>query len=318
MWIENHLTDEDLQRAHDQTPQPPPATVLAGSYLALLEAVHIFTQESVHKVTRTLLSLSPREQAILGLYYRSIGFVRSAMELKSAVHQQTLTSTERSIIELYVDMELIHRNLIPDAVEKLEAFNEVQKLKAARRIDRFFAENPDLDEQPSRATVHREYMKNHAARIDGRTQTLWGVGKKPEHWTGQNLIDRAKPLGKEISYLVIKDYDRRNFAIHTGLVGILNLTPQNFEALCAFALNAIGDCILAELHIVGKELKLADAIPNYQATLDELDKVQVYAFADKTLQDLAEPSRYCVHPGEPPLIVQASGTVENLFQKIPQ
>ena len=126
MWIENHLTDDDLQRAHDHTPQPPPATLLAGSYLALLEAVEIFTQESVHKVTTTLLNLSGREQALLGLYYRSIGFVRSAIELKSVVHQQTLTSAERSIIELYVDMELIHRNVITNVNEKFEAFIEVQ------------------------------------------------------------------------------------------------------------------------------------------------------------------------------------------------
>ena len=38
------------------------------------------------------------------VYYRSIGFCRTAIRLKSAIHQQTLTSAERSAIELYVDL----------------------------------------------------------------------------------------------------------------------------------------------------------------------------------------------------------------------
>jgi hypothetical protein len=98
------------------------------------------------------------------------------------------------------------------------------------------------------------------------------------------------------------------------VAGILNLSKEHFEGLCAFALNVIGDCILAELHILGKELKLAQAINNYEDALAELDRVQVYAFADKTLQALGEPSRYAVHPGDPPMIIQAGGTVEDLFK----
>ncbi len=53
------------------------------------------------------------------------------------MHQQSLTSAERSIIELYIDMELVHRNVIADAIEKFNAFTDYQKLKAARRIDTF-------------------------------------------------------------------------------------------------------------------------------------------------------------------------------------
>ena len=100
MWIQNELSDDDMQRAHDTSPKPPAATTLAGSYLALLEAIDLFTQEFVHPLTTSLLTLSQRQKAILGLYYRSIGFCRTAIELRSAIHQQTLTSAERSVIEL--------------------------------------------------------------------------------------------------------------------------------------------------------------------------------------------------------------------------
>jgi hypothetical protein len=46
VYIENHLSDDDMQRAHHRCPNPPPVTLLAGSYLCLLEAIDIFTRES--------------------------------------------------------------------------------------------------------------------------------------------------------------------------------------------------------------------------------------------------------------------------------
>jgi hypothetical protein len=298
VYIENHLTDDDMQRAHDRCPDPPPATLLAGSYLSLLETIDIFTRESVHPVTTGLLALTPRETVVLGLYYRSLGFCRTAIELKSVIHQQSLTSAERSVIELYIDMELVHRNAIPDAIEKFNAFTDYQKLKAARRMDAFFAENPALDANPSKATVHREFITKNVVRIGADVARLWGANARPEHWSGLNLVDRSKKLDKNAEYLVIKDYDRRNFSVHTGLAGVVNLSPAAFESMCAFALNLIGDCMLSELHILGKELRLDDAIPHYQETLDEIGRVQVFAFVDKILQSLGEPSRYWVGPAD--------------------
>ena len=44
MYIENHLTGDDMQRMHDQCPKPA-ATLLAGSYVSLLEAIDIFTEK---------------------------------------------------------------------------------------------------------------------------------------------------------------------------------------------------------------------------------------------------------------------------------
>ena len=197
MYVENHLTDDDMQRAHDNCPNPPPATLLAGSYLSLLEAIDIFTRESVNPITSTLLAPTPRETAILGLYYRSLGFCRTSIELKSVVHQQSLTSAERSVIELYIDMELVHRNVIADAIEKFNVFTDYQKLKAARRMDGFFGANPDLDTNPSKATVHRQFIANNAARIDADVARLWGNNAKPQHWTGLDLINRSKKLDKD-------------------------------------------------------------------------------------------------------------------------
>ncbi len=302
MYFDNRLTDDDLQRAHDLSPNPPPAMLMAGSFCALLEAIDLYTQEKVHPVTSGMLNLTDREKVILGLYYRSVGLCRSAIELKSVVHQQSLTAAERSVIELYVDMELVHRDAIPDAIAKVIAFGDWQKLKAARRMDKFFTDNTGLDTQPSKATVHRAFIANEEQRVVQLVAQLWGAKAKPEHWSRLNLIERSQRLDKDVEYLVMKDYDRRNFYVHTGLTGIFNISKENFEQLCMFALTLIGECMLKELVILGKELKLSQAIAGYDDALAAIEKVQVFAFADKTLQANGEPGRYFVHKGEPPLV----------------
>jgi hypothetical protein len=305
MYFDNRLTDDDLQRAHDISPNPPSAMLMAGSFCALLEAIDLYTQETVHPVTSGMLNLNDREKVILGLYYRSIGFCRSAIELKSVVHQQSLTAAERSVIELYADMELVHRNAIPDAVAKVIAFGDWQKLKAARRMDKFFTDNPGLDTQPSKATAHRAFIANEEQRIVQLAGQLWGAKAKPEHWSALNLIERSQKLDKDVEYLVMKDYDRRNFYVHTGLTGIFNISKEHFEQLCMFALTLIGECMLKELLLLGKELKLSKSIAGYDDALAALENVQVFAFADKVLQTNGEPCRYFMHKGEPTLVQPA-------------
>jgi hypothetical protein len=302
MYFDNHLTEADMQRTHDICPNPPPALLMAGSFAALLEAIDTYTQETVHPVTSGMLDLTDREKVILGLYYRSVGFCRTAIELKSVIHQQSLTSAERSVIELYVDMELVHRDAIPDAVAKVIAFSDWQKLKAARRRDEFFAKNPDLDKTPSKATIHRAFIASDEQRIVALVAKLWGPKAKPEHWSGINLIERGQKLDKDVEYMVMQDYDRRNFYVHTGLTGIFNMSKENFEQLCMFALTQIGECMLKELVILGKELKLAQAIGGYEESLEAIKKVQTFAFADKILQMNGEPPRFFMHMRQRPIV----------------
>jgi hypothetical protein len=199
-------------------------------------------------------------------------------------------------------MELVHRNVIPDAIAKVIAFADWQMLKAARRVDKFFTDNPGLDSQPSKARAHRAFIATDEQRIVELAAQLWGANARPEHWSGSNLVDRSKKLDKDIEYLVMKDYDRRNFYVHTGLAGIFNLNKGNFEQLCMFALTLIGDCMLKELVILGTELKLSQAIAGYDVALAAIEKVQVYVFADRMLQSNGEPPRYFIHKGDPPLV----------------
>ena len=117
--------------------------ITAGTAVTLLEAIDLFTQEYVIPIT-TDRQTADRDKVIVGLFYRSLGFVKSAIALTSVVHQQSITSAERSVLELYIDIELLHRKVIEHDVTKILTFVDWQKLKAARRVDSLYAKYPDL------------------------------------------------------------------------------------------------------------------------------------------------------------------------------
>ena len=126
MWVEDKLTVDDVQRASG-IPITPRA--VAAAHVALLEACDTVCQEFVIPLIRQVPQPPLRQTALIGLFYRMMGFVQTAAQLQSPVHQQSLTSAERSVIELWIDMELLHRDVRPDGVEKIVAFVDFQKLK---------------------------------------------------------------------------------------------------------------------------------------------------------------------------------------------
>ena len=166
MYFVNHLTDDDFQRVHDIMPRPAAGDAHGGVVCCVARSNrHLHAGDRASRHVRNAARSPTGRRSFSACTTGRSGFCRTAIELKSVIHQQSLTSAERSVIELYVDMELVHRNAIPDAVAKVIAFGDSQKLKAARRMDKFFTDNPGLDKQPSKATAHRAFIASEEQRI---------------------------------------------------------------------------------------------------------------------------------------------------------
>src|SRR5262245_61145467 len=198
MKIINNLSNDDMLRSM-QIPHTP--TLLAGAFLCLVEACDHFATETVNPLLQSLKGMDQRRTAFAGLHYRIQGFCKTVTLLKSAAHQQSITSAERTVLELYVDMELLHQNVFKDGLDRFITFIDAQKLKAARRVVKFFVENPTLDATPSYAEPHHGFIKGWEALTEAKAEILWGKTKAgkpvlPEHWTQLNLPDRAAKLGK--------------------------------------------------------------------------------------------------------------------------
>ena len=160
MQIINNLSEDDMLRSM-KIPHTP--SLLAGAFLCLVEACDHFATATVNPLLHSLKGMDQRRTIFAGLHYRIQGFCKTVILLKNAAHQQSITSAERSVLELYVDMELLNKNVLKDGVDRFTTFIDVQKLKAARRVAKFFGENPTLDASPSYAEPHQSFIKGWEA-----------------------------------------------------------------------------------------------------------------------------------------------------------
>ena len=298
MRFENLLTNEDIERA---AKLPVTPQIMTGAAMSQLNAIEAFWTDIIHPHVHQHATLPLRQLAIASLGDRLIGHARVVPKLNSLVFQQTATAAERSVIELWLDIQLLHRNVFADGVERLFAFAEYQKLKSARRTVRFFAEHPQLDESPSAASPHQAYITANADRVDAQTFELWGTPgqkpPKPEHWTAMNIPERARAVGPEAQLLVLHGYDMRNFAVHSGVAGIMNVPATAHELIFVQSVANISKCLLEVLRIVGLELEIPKSIEAYSGIVDYLEDLMVYAVSDAGLRQQGEPQRLFFRTG---------------------
>lgn len=298
MRFENLLTNEDIERAAKLTVTPQ---IMTGAAMSQLNAIEAFWTDIIHPYIHQHETLPFRQLAMASLGDRLIGHARVVPKLNSLVYQQTATAAERSVIELWLDIQLLHRNVFADGVERLFAFAEYQKLQSAKRTVRFFAEHPHLDESPSAALPHQAYITANAARIDARTFELWGTpGKKPprpEHWSAMNVPDRAKAVTPEAQLLVLHGYDMRNFAVHAGVAGIMNVPATAQELVFVQSVANVAKCLLEALRIMGTELEIPHGVEAYNGIVDYLDDLMAYAVSDAVLRLQGEPQRLFFRTG---------------------
>jgi hypothetical protein len=292
----NHLSQEDMLRS---TKIPATADLLAGAWLCLIEGCDLFATETVNPLIQLWKGMNQRETAFAGLYYRILGFCKTVMLLKAIFHQQSITSAERSVLELYVDMELLHRGAVEHVIEKIITHIDVQKLKAARRVVQFYADNPDLDATPSYSLPHQAFIATSADLTLQKAEILWGKDKKgktilPDHWSGLNLPERAERIDKAMQDRVARGYDMRNFAVHTGLSGVVNFETAHLEMQCALSLQDIGECAAGAMKIIGQEFQLYKGMSDFFERLDAVADIPVFAIADKKLQSVGEPARFMI------------------------
>lgn len=298
MRFENLLTNEDLERAAKLTVTPH---IMTGAAMSQLNAIEALWTDIIHPFIHQHETLPLRHLAMASLGDRLIGHARIVPKLNALVYQQTTTAAERSVIEIWLDIQLLHRNVFADGVERLFAFADYQKLRSARRTLRFFAEHPDLDESPPAALPHEAYIAANAARVDARTFELWGTpGKKPpkpEHWSAMNVPDRAKAVSPEAQLLVLHGYDMRNFAVHSGVASIMNVPATAQELIFVQSVANVAKCLIEAFRIIGTELEIPKSVEAYNGIVDYLDDLMVYAVSDAVLRIQGEPQRLFFRTG---------------------
>jgi hypothetical protein len=179
-------------------------------FYTMVDSLREFDKQEVKGVVDTLLSTSERERCFIATYYRAAANMTSLLEFKHAKHFQAIAMLTRNLFELSVDIKLI--GLIPDGPAKIREFTDVEKLRAARKILRFKAANPNAKVD---TTPYSSFAASNGSRIDDARCLLWPDGN-PSHWSGLHISKRVALLSPPFSEIYEVKYPMLSWYVHSG------------------------------------------------------------------------------------------------------
>jgi hypothetical protein len=235
---------------------PADVSTYPERFFTAIKCLNEFDKKEVRGVIGGLVAKTDRDNCFAGIYYRGKANVESLLSLKAVKDVQAITMLTRSLFELAVDIKLI--DLVPDAVKKIRAFSEVELLRAAERVVRFKAANPTASVDSS---VHAEFIKNNADRVNAEQQIVWPGATKIRHWSELDLRARAHLLKAPFEEIYEVRYAELSWYTHAaGLTGF-DLQSDTFLMLagCQFALAARCYALLLTSIIDEFRLSKADA-----------------------------------------------------------
>ena len=238
-------------------------------YYTSVKSLNVFDKERVGPVVATLLSKSNRDVLISTYYQRVRMNVESILNLRTVRDFQAVVMLTRSLFEMAVDMKLI--DIVPEAVDKVGAFTEIEKLRAAKKVVAYKTVHP---EAKTNAKAQQEFITNDESRVLAEQARLWPGVKKVEHWSGMNLKQRVMQLKGEYEEIYEVRYPQMSWYTHAAGLSGFTLKASSFELLAGshFALAAeiymiVLVAVIAEFQIekaddkVLKRMKLAQQLP---------------------------------------------------------
>lgn len=199
-----------------------------------------------------------RETCLKGLWMRAYAWMQTLEKLNSSLDFQAVSVANRALLEITVDLILLHHDKTNESGWKMFWWNLSEKLKASEQVVNFFNEQgvtvPD--------TYHAQeiFYKDEKSIVDNMRITLWPnerIPSKPVHpdrWTGSsNLfpdIEKADQLyssvikadiGSTLVEYYRTEYRKMNWRIHSGVASFWNQPPASFNLVCGLAFKYCAD-----------------------------------------------------------------------------
>jgi hypothetical protein len=229
---------------------PDEATAVERFYTAL-KSLNEFDKLEVQGVVAGALSKNERETCIWQMYMRGRANVQSLLTLKQAMDFQAIVALTRILFECAVDVRLI--DAVPNAVEKINLFSQVEKLRAAEKTVAYKNLHPNSKVDP---TVQAAFLTSNKIAIDAKRNALWPGVKQLSHWSGMTLKDRTLTLGDPFAETYETKYQQMSWYIHAaGLTGF-DLSAKSFGLLAGIHFELACMCYMVLLTSVIEEFRL--------------------------------------------------------------
>lgn len=170
-----------------------------------------------------------------------MGWLQTLSELKHPQHFQAAQAGTRTLLEIAIDLALLHHDRTHQTPAKILAWERSAKLNAAERTRRCF----DGRELPAEHVERVAFIDREGASVRAERALMWPNRKPeshPQRWTGRALNEDATAADQFGRYGFADFYDGRFaelcWGTHgSGLTGVRFVPEEHFPGIIAFAFH---------------------------------------------------------------------------------
>ena len=247
-----------------------------------IQLVYNFAEKHKNSITSVFPKPANRHRdvCVKGLWSRVFFWLNTLNRLDQTRDFQAFGSANRALLEIAVDLSLLHQDKTNSSGWKMWWWSESEKLQGAEQIVRFFTEQ-SLD-IPDVYSEQQEFIKRKKTHVVEMRSILWN-GKHPKRWTGNgNLFDdlviadtflgntASEILGKSLTEYYRTEYKKMNWYIHSGVASFWDMPKEAFPLFSGFFLKGCADLAILSTQIAMKDFGLSEHLPNYRQELEDL------------------------------------------------
>jgi hypothetical protein len=263
-----------------------------GMYRGAIVVSEYLDSISKH-VLGTLIDPKPRENALYGMFLRAVAWMRTLKKLTGPTDFQAVVACNRALIEITVDIILLHCDKSEASSWRIHWWEQSAKLKSAKALLFYYAHVglpvPDSYSEQSGFVARQE------AKIVEMRNDLWPAlkGKHPDRWTGTNLAEDVRAADKCWLDEIVKEfstsltefyeteYRKMNWSVHgSALAGVRDLSPIAFHYLCGLAHKWSSDLAMLSAKAVLIDFRFATHLLDFAANWEEVRQHRLLVYAD--------------------------------------
>ncbi len=238
------------------------------------DAIRHFAAEVMIPVLRGQLNLNDHESAVTGNYYRMHLWILSLVAMNSRVHFQGAASAARSLFELLLDVKLLERDSDGSMTAKFQAFPDLDRFRVANQVVKYNDAHCDSNIQD---TLQRDSIQAPGKKqaIDQLARQHWGTTKagnpkRPNHWSGMNVRERATHLGNKYEELYVEAYPLMSWFVHAGSACYRGLDEHALESCFGICHSIAQRCFLEATELTAAIMHITEAVEGFNDILEDL------------------------------------------------
>jgi hypothetical protein len=223
----------------------------AEYYFCSLEAIVQYIQREYISSLIGLKDGRTKKMVLLHLYGRVFQLAHSIVKLNDLKCCQLLGASLRSLLELYIDMQLIRNDTIENGIDKFFSFSKIYEFNSASSLIRIDKEI----QKPMSASSNLIKIKQNSKQVTQTALKFWN--KEPNkitHWTHLKFEDRCRKTNELEFFRHVYYYG--NMYIHSGYLHFPK-TEDDAHNLCAHIYSLTTEMLKKSTDLLLNEIDLA-------------------------------------------------------------